>query len=75
MFHFEFAERPNVADMRWPVQCVSCGSVYDGGPVEVVARYADCTRWKQPCCSVIGDDRPVGWGGTVHQLNKDGSRK
>jgi hypothetical protein len=56
--------------MTYPVRCLSCGTVYDASDVQVLARYTDCTRWKQPCCSVIGDDRPVGWGGTVERVSR-----
>ncbi len=67
--------RVDVSSMFAPVKCRSCGTVYDSGPVEVVARYSDCTIWKQPCCSVLGDDRPIGWGGTVYKLDKNGARR
>lgn len=75
-FEFDINGMPrsvvDVAGMLAPVRCRSCGTVYDSANVEVIARYADCDRWKQPCCSAIGDNRPVGWGGTVDRLDRNG---
>jgi hypothetical protein len=39
------------------VQCARCGGIYDLGGVETVARYADCTVFKAPCCGATVDDR------------------
>lgn len=43
--------------MIWPVRCLHCDTVYDGADVEVLARYADCSVWKSPCCNRRVDDR------------------
>ncbi|GAW50587.1 MULTISPECIES: hypothetical protein [unclassified Nocardioides] len=58
-------ERP----MFHPGKCRWCGSIYDGGAVEVTARYADCSVWKAPCCGNSADDRPQGWGGSFFPLS------
>lgn len=42
--------------MMSPCQC-SCGSVFDLGMVEVIARYADASVFKTPCCGKTADDR------------------
>lgn len=39
------------------VRCSHCHRVYDIGKVEVLARYADCTVFKTPCCGREADDR------------------
>ena len=58
------------ADMAYPVRHTACGKVHDaGGPVTVVGRYADCTRWTCPNCGGVCDDRPIGWGGNVERLS------
>jgi hypothetical protein len=45
--------------MTHPVQCGRCSAIYDfAGEYEIVARYADCTVFKTPCCGAIVDDRP-----------------
>lgn len=46
-----------------PVRCLRCLiGRYDLGAVTVVARYADCSVWKTPCCGVQVDDRgETGW--------------
>lgn len=43
--------------MLAPVRCNHCRTVYDLGNVETVARYADCTVYKTPCCGRTVDDR------------------
>jgi hypothetical protein len=43
--------------MMFPVECHHCYSVYDLAGVETVARYADCTVYKTPCCNRTADDR------------------
>ena len=65
----------DVRGMFAPVQCVRCGNVHDSGPVEVIARYSDCSVWKCPGCGSQVDDRPVGWGGSVYQLDRRGRRR
>lgn len=49
--------------MSQPVRCRRChAGVYDLGTVEVIARYADCSVWKAPCCGATVDDRgETGW--------------
>jgi hypothetical protein len=55
-----------------PVECTHCGGVYDLGKVEVTARYTDCSMWKAPCCGLLVDDRPPGWGrGDIRRLDRD----
>jgi WhiB family redox-sensing transcriptional regulator len=39
------------------VLCLHCGSTYDLGHVETVARYADCAVYITPCCKRQVDDR------------------
>lgn len=65
--------RADLSKMLDPMRCMRCHQVFDGGAVEVVARYADCTVFKTPCCGAVVDDRPVGWGGSVRRLNRDGT--
>ena len=43
--------------MLSPVACTHCGSVYDLCSVTPIARYADCTVFKTPCCDRVVDDR------------------
>lgn len=50
-------------DMSWPARCRHCGNIHDAGKVEVVQRYADCSVWRCPNCTVLIDDRPPSWGG------------
>ena len=40
------------------VICRFCHTEYDLGRVEVVARYAECTVFRTPCCGREVDDRP-----------------
>lgn len=40
-----------------PVRCTHCGKKYDLADVKIVARYADCTVFKSPCCDRTVDDR------------------
>lgn len=49
--------------MMIPVRCDGCRAVYDLCDTTITERYADCTRWKAPCCGRQCDDRPRGWGG------------
>lgn len=44
-------------EMSAPYQCDSCGKVYDGGHVTVLARYVDCSLWKCPGCGRQHDSR------------------
>jgi len=56
------AHPDEIAEMHFPVRCAFCGRVYDIGKVKVVARYADCSVWKTPCCGITADDRgDTGW--------------
>lgn len=59
---------PDTAGMLAPGRCTRCGHVHDSGPVEVIARYADCSVWKCPRCSAQIDDRPIGWGGSFEPI-------
>lgn len=43
--------------MGAPVRCLHCGAIYDLQAVTVVARYADCSMFKTPCCGTSADDR------------------
>lgn len=54
-----------------PGQCTRCYAIFDSGPVEVVARYADCTVFKCPSCGASIDDRPIGWGGSFKPMTAD----
>ncbi len=66
--------RAMVDGMTSPVRC-RCGAVYDLGKVEVLARYADCSVWKTPCCRRQVDDRgETGWKtfGDYTRLDRDG---
>jgi len=67
--------RPDVSGMLAPMQCGWCGQVYDAGPVTVIARYADCSMWKAPCCGITADDRQFVGHPTAIRLNRDGSRR
>lgn len=60
--------------MFHPGRCRWCGAIYDGGKVEVTARYADCSVWKAPCCGNTADDRPQGWGGSFFPLSAEERR-
>ena len=40
-----------------PVRCTYCGKVYDLADVETIARYADATVFRSPCCKRQVDDR------------------
>ena len=52
-------EQPDTSEMFMPVRCSHCGhGVYDLGAVKVLARYADCSVWRTPCCKRQTDDRP-----------------
>lgn len=61
--------------MFHPGRCRWCGSVYDGGKVEVTGRYSDCSVWKAPCCGNTADDRPHSWGGSFFPLTNDERRR
>lgn len=56
--------RVDTTGMFYPVRCLRCRHVHDGGKVEVIARYADCSVWECPGCGSQIDDRPKGWGGS-----------
>lgn len=44
------------------VRCRFCGGKYDLMTVHVIARYADCSVWRTPCCGQQADDRgETGW--------------
>lgn len=46
--------------------CGTTGKTFDVGVVEVVARHADCTRFRCPSCGKVHDDRQL-WGGRPGQ--------
>lgn len=80
----EFADHPSyrrrvvggpVSEMFHPGKCRWCGAIYDGGKVEVTARYSDCSVWKSPCCNATTDDRPVSWGGSFKPLTSEQRRR
>ena len=48
---------PEAEGMQDPVICAYCGKIYDLGTVTVIARYADCSVFKTPCCNKEADDR------------------
>lgn len=54
--------------MLAPGRCTRCRRVHDSGPVDVIARYQDCSVWKCPHCNATIDDRPVGWGGSFEPI-------
>lgn len=54
----------DTSGMSWPVRCLRCNHVHDGGKVTVVQRYSDCSTWRCPNCRSLIDDRPGGWGGS-----------
>lgn len=37
--------------------------------VTVLQRYSDCSVWKCPNCGVVGDDRPLSWGGSFERVD------
>lgn len=39
------------------VECRHCSGTYNLMAVETIARYADCTVFKAPCCGRTVDDR------------------
>jgi hypothetical protein len=48
---------PEAEAMTEPVAC-RCGAVYDLAAVtDIIARYADATRFRAPCCGVEADER------------------
>jgi hypothetical protein len=57
----EGADEPEELGMSFPVRCSHCSSVYDLGHVELIARYADCSVFRTPCCGRRVDDRPIGF--------------
>ncbi|MDN4174707.1 hypothetical protein QWY28_17230 [Nocardioides sp. SOB77] len=61
--------------MFHPGRCRWCGSIYDGGKVEVTGRYSDCSVWKAPCCGNTADDRPQSWGGSFFPLTNAERRR
>jgi len=61
-------ERVDVSGMGYPMRCKWCGQVHDAGPVEIVQRYSDCSVWRCPHCGVLGDDRPLRWGGSFEHV-------
>lgn len=57
-------EPESLKGMLCPVRCNLCNEVYDLTKGEPIARYADCTVYKTPCCGRTVDDRPgIGGGG------------
>lgn len=67
--HGRLRPRADVRGMLAPVRCYHCGAVYDSADVEVTARYADCSRWKAPCCGRMVDDRT--WKSLPDIINLD----
>lgn len=64
-----------VEGMFSPARCAYCQGVYDLGMVDVIARYADCSVWKSPCCGITVDDRgETGWKSKrdYYPLDRDG---
>lgn len=55
--------------MENQVRCRFCGKVYDLGKVEIIARYADCTVFKTPCCGKEADDRS--WKGDFMRIETE----
>jgi hypothetical protein len=53
--------------MSYPMRCKWCAAVHDAGPVKVIQRYSDCSVWKCPNCGILGDDRPISWGGSFER--------
>lgn len=53
--------------MSYPMRCKHCARVHDAGPVQVIQRYSDCSVWKCPNCGILGDDRPLSWGGSFER--------
>ena len=47
----------NTEGMISPVRCTHCSTIYDLCSVTPIARYADCTTFKSPCCNKHVDDR------------------
>lgn len=58
----EHGDHAEISDMLAPYRCTRCGTVYDGGYVEVKARYADCSVWNCPGCGRDTDSRHA-WSG------------
>lgn len=50
------------SQMFAPYECMRCHLIYDGGHVEVVARYVDCSLWYCPGCRAQHDSR-IAWSG------------
>jgi len=61
------AELVDCEEMRDPVRCARCSTVYDLAHVVVIDRYADCSTWRCPGCGSLVDDR----GETGWKLQKD----
>lgn len=53
------------------VKCNRGGGLFDLGHVTPIARYADCTTFKAPCCGVHTDDRPGLFGGGISRLSDE----
>jgi hypothetical protein len=70
--HGWLSEAADVAGMGFPVKCKWCRTVHDGAKVTVVGRYSDCSTWRCPGCNILIDDRPLSWGGSAIQLDRDG---
>jgi hypothetical protein len=58
-----------------PVLCLRCGETYDLANVEVVARYADCTMFKTPCCGRTVDDRTWVGSPAIRKLDEEHLRR
>jgi hypothetical protein len=57
----------DTSEMSYPMRCKWCAGVHDAGSVQVVQRYSDCSVWKCPNCGILGDDRPLSWGGSFER--------
>lgn len=68
-----FTEQPDgsvaIEAMGYPMRCKWCRRVHDAMGVDVVQRYADCSVWRCPHCGVLGDDRPLSWGGSFERVS------
>lgn len=63
------------SSFSYPMRCKWCHAVHDAAKVEVLQRYADCSVWKCPSCGIVGDDRPIAWGGSFERVTKEAPPK
>ena len=57
----------DTSGMSYPMRCSRCREVHDASKATVIQRYSDCTVWRCPGCGILGDDRPLSWGGTFER--------